>query len=73
MWNLIKEAILGIYDGTSVCISMDYAISVKHNIRSTAQMKKEKKKMSPSVFDMEYNNIMAGGAENQFYCFELVS
>ena len=36
-------------------------------------MKKEKKKMSPIVFDMEYNNIMAGGAENQFYSFELVS
>ena len=29
MWNLIKESILGIYDGSSVCISMDYAISVK--------------------------------------------
>ena len=29
MWGLIKEAILGIYDGTSVCISMDYAVSVK--------------------------------------------
>ena len=73
MWNLIKESILGIYDGSSVVLCMDYAISVKHNIRSTAQMKKEKKKMSPIVFDMEYNNIMAGGAENQFYSFELVS
>lgn len=29
MWGLIKEAILGIYDGSSVCISMDYAVSVK--------------------------------------------
>ena len=46
---------------------------LKHNIRSIAQMKKEKKKMSSLVFDMEYNNIMAGGAENQFYSFELVS
>ena len=73
MWGLIKEAILGIYDGTSVCISMDYAVSVKHGIRSTTQMKKEKKKMSPIVFDMEYNNLMAGGTENQFYSFELVS
>ena len=29
MWNLIKEAILGIYDGSSVVLCMDYAISVK--------------------------------------------
>ena len=29
MWKLIKDAIIGIYDGSSMCISMDYAISVK--------------------------------------------
>ena len=73
MWKLIKDAIIGIYDGSSMCISMDYAISVKHGLRSTEFMKKEKKKMSPIVFDMEYNNLMAGGTDNQFYSFELVS
>ena len=46
---------------------------LKHNIRSVAQMKKEKKKMSSLVFDMEYNNIMVGGSENQYYSFELMS
>ena len=73
MWQTVKDAIIGSYDGTSICISMDYAISVKHNIRSIAQMKKEKKKMSSLVFDMEYNNIMVGGSENQYYSFELMS
>ena len=68
MWGLIKEAIIGAYENKSICVSMDYAVSVKHNIRSTAYMEKEKKKMSPIVFDMEYNNLMAGGAENQYYC-----
>lgn len=73
MWGLIKEAIIGAYENKSICVSMDYAVSVKHNIRSTAYMEKEKKKMSPIVFDMEYNNLMAGGAENQYYSFELTS
>ncbi|MGM9544829.1 MAG: hypothetical protein ACI3T9_07560 [Romboutsia timonensis] len=29
MWQTVKDAIIGSYDGTSICISMDYAISVK--------------------------------------------
>ena len=73
MWKTVKDAIIGSYDGSSICVSMDYAISVKHNIRSIAQMKKEKQKMSSLVFDMEYNNLMMGGSEDQYYSFELMA
>ncbi len=73
MWELVKDAILGHYNGTSICLSFDYSISVKHGIRSHKQMKKEKQKMSTLVFDMEYNNIMVGGTSNQYYSFDLVT
>ena len=29
MWGLIKEAIVGAYENKSICVSMDYAVSVK--------------------------------------------
>ena len=73
MWQTVKDAIIGSYDGSSICINMDYAISIKHNIRSVNQMRKEKQKMSSLVFDMEYNNIMVGGSSNQYYSFDLIS
>lgn len=73
MWKTIKDSVKDMYNGTAICFATDYALSVKHGIRSRAQMLKEKKKFDSVTYDMEYLNLMAGGSENQYYTYDLVS
>lgn len=46
---------------------------MKHGIKTFDQMRKARKMSDPITFDLEYNNFMMGGSENQFYSFELVN
>lgn len=73
MWKHIKEAMIGMYSGSSMLFATDYATTLKHGIKSFEQMKMAKKTSDAMTFDMEYNNFMLGGAENQFYSYELIS
>ncbi len=73
MWNLIKSAVVGSYKGDSICFATDYAVTLKHGIRTKRQMLREKTKLDSTTFDLEYNNLMIGGNSSQYYSFELVS
>ena len=74
MWDLIKQAVKDSYNNNNaVLFATDYALTLKHNIRTKKQLLREKNKMDSTTFDMEYGNFMVGGSENQFYSFELVS
>lgn len=73
MWKLIKDAMKDSYEGKSILFATDYALTVKHGIRTKNQMRKEKQKMDSTTFDMEYLNLMQGGSESQYYSFELIS
>lgn len=72
MYKLVKDAMKGSYKGKSILFATDYALTVKHGIRTKNQMRKEKQKMDSTTYDMEYLNIMQGGSESQYYSFELV-
>lgn len=73
MWKLIKDAMVGSYKGESILFATDYALTVKHGIRSKVQMRKEKQKMDSTTYEMEYCNFMMGGSQSQYYTFDLVS
>lgn len=74
MWKTIRDSVRDMYKGgTAVFFGTDYALSVKHGIRSKAQMLKEKKKFDAVTYEMEYLNCMIGGSEDQYYPYELVS
>ena len=73
MWKLIKDAMIGSYKGKSILFGTDYSLTVKHGIRSKAQMRKEKQKMDSTTYEMEYCNFMMGGSESQYYSFDLIS
>ena len=73
MWDLIKQSVIDSYKGKAVLFGTDYALTLKHGIRTKNQLLREKSKLDSTTFDMEYNNLMVGGSENQFYSFELVS
>ena len=73
MFGLIIEAMKGAYKGDSILFGTDYALTLKHGIRTKKQLLREKRKLDSVTFDMEYNNLMIGGSENQYYSFDLVS
>ena len=73
MWKLIKDSMVGAYKGESLLFATDYSLTLKHGIRTKKQLIRERQKMDSTTFDMEYNNLMIGGSENQYYSFELVS
>ena len=73
MWDLIKQPVRDSYTNTAVLFATDYALTLKHGIRTKNQLLREKSKMDSTTFDMEYGNLMVGGSEHQFYSFELVS
>ena len=73
MWDLIKQSAIESYKNNAVLFATDYALTLKHGIRTKKQLLREKSKMDSTTFDMEYNNYCIGGSDNQFYTFELVS
>ena len=74
MYQKMKEAVVSMYkDGRQVLLAMDYALSVHAGVRSLQQMRDEKKSFDPITYEMEYLNLMAGGSENQYYTYDLVS
>ncbi|APH20937.1 terminase large subunit domain-containing protein [Clostridium botulinum] len=74
MWEHMKMAINMMYKTEdSLLIGFDYAITLKHGIRTKKQLIKEKKKLDNMSFAMEYQNLMVGGAENAYYEFNLLS
>lgn len=73
MWNHIKRATVDMYKGNALLFGTDYALTLKHNIKLRSQLEKARSSTSSFIFDMEYNNFMVGGSENQYYNFDLVS
>ncbi len=52
-------------------IFLDYLISLKHGIKTKKQMIKEKEKLDPITFLMEYGNIPWGSSSTSFFKLEL--
>lgn len=74
MWDMIKMSVNEMYKTKdALMIGFDYSITLKHNIRTRKQLIKEKKKLDNTTYDMEYLNLMVGGAENAYYTFELLN
>ncbi|MDV3426618.1 MAG: terminase [Bacillota bacterium] len=74
VWNFMKTVVKDMYNTKeSLLIGFDYAITLKHNIRTKKQLIKERKKMDSMSFDMEYKNLMIGTAENAYYEFDLLN
>ena len=74
MWDLMKLGIGSYYKTKeALLIGFDYAITLKHNIRTKKQIVKERKKMDTTTFAMEYQNIMIGSSKDAYFPFELIN
>ena len=73
MWDTIRLAVKDTYIGKGIIFSTDYFTTIHHNIKTKAQMIQAKKNSNEMGWLMEYCNIMIGGAEDQYYSYDLVN
>lgn len=73
MWQHIKDTVTQQYNGEAILLATDLATTLKHGIKTKKQLQRAKLQSDSVSFDMEYNNFMIGGSENQYYSFELIS
>ena len=67
--KILREMAAG--DPDTKGLFVDYLISLKHGIKTRKQMVKEKAKLDPITFLMEYGNIPYGSSSTSFYKLEL--
>ena len=72
MWDAIRLAAKGSYNGTAALFSTDYFTTIKHGIKKREQMIEAKNATDELNWLMEYCNICVGGAENQYYSYDLI-
>ena len=58
--------------GDAVFIALDYAISLKHGIRSYAQMIQAKRSCDPITWKIEYENAVLRSGANTYFPYDLV-
>lgn len=74
MSNMVHLAVSDMYKKSeALFLAFDYAITLKHNIRTKKQLVKEKKKLGTIAFSMEYENEMIGQGEDAFYTFDMMN
>ena len=72
-WAEAKKIMMDIAKGDpdTKAIFLDYLISLHHGIKTKKQMHKEKAKLDPITFLMEYGNIPYGSSSKSFYKLNL--
>ena len=71
MWKLIRDFVKDMLtDGSSCVIAMDYSISLKHNIKTRNFLIKERKKLDPMSWAIEYENHMIAENARSFFNYE---
>lgn len=71
MWPHIKMLVKDMFDnGTSCVIAMDYSIALKHTIKTRNFLIKERKKLDPMSWTIEYENQMIAENSKSFFNYE---
>ena len=79
MWNLIRQTFKNMYSSRNdesmngMIICADYELTIHHGIKTKKQMIKAKKQCDDMTWEMEYLNLMSGGAEGQYYTYDLIN
>lgn len=73
LYKQAKIANQGMIDGDgSFFIALDYAITLKHGIRTRRQMIQERKKLDPITWLVEYENAVLRSNANAYFTYDLV-
>lgn len=72
--NLGNDMIKGYYKDNSSClIAMDYAIALKHGIKTKKQLLADKKTFDPVTWRIEYENELLRENVHAFFTFDMLS
>jgi hypothetical protein len=68
MWNTIQTLTKDMFtSGSSCVIAMDYSIALRHNIKTRNFLIKERKKLDPMSWSIEYENQMVAENSRSFF------
>jgi len=68
MWSLVQMFTKDMFaKGTSCVIALDYSITLKHNIKTRNYLIKERKKLDPIAWAIEYENHMIAENTRSFF------
>jgi len=73
MWGLMKIITKDMLDrDSSVLIAMDYSITLKHKIKTRNYLVKERKKLDPMSWAIEYENSMMAENAHAYFTYEML-
>lgn len=74
IWDTCKTFIEDKYKDNSSClIALDYAITLKHGIKTRKQLESDKKTIDPITWRIEYENEMLRENTNAFFPYNLMA
>ena len=73
MWNILNVFLKDKFENDTSCVlAMDYSITLKHNIRTRKQLLKEKKKLDPISWAIEYGNQMIAENTHSYFTYTMM-
>ena len=73
LYKTAKSARDGMFNNDgSFFIAFDYSICLKHGIRTKKQLVREKKKIDPITWAIEYENLVLRSNSNAYFQYELI-
>jgi hypothetical protein len=75
MWQGIKDSAAHVAAGDKrfALLAFSYEICLYHKLKTRSQIARDKRRMDPALFDMEYGAVMCGTGENAYYDYELLA
>lgn len=74
MWGLIKNLTKDmIFKEGSVVIAMDYSVTLMHKIKTRKYLLKERRKLDPVSWAIEYENQMIAENAHAYFTYEMLS
>ena len=73
MWNIVDQAYRESFEGdNSILLAFDESIVLKHNIKSLAQLRKEKKKQDPLTWRIEFLNERVKENTSAYFTYSML-
>lgn len=74
MWDTIKSFTKDmITKQTSAVIAMDYSIALRHKIKTRSFLEKERRKLDPVAWSIEYENQMISENTKAYFTYEMLN
>lgn len=74
MWTLMKSFVTEMFTKKTACVlAMDYSIVLRHGIKTRNYLIKERKKLDPISWAIEYENTMISENKHAYFSYEMLN